>query len=396
MRTLRSVLTASLLSLSVFGACATGDDHDPALEAAYYEEAYETLMGDRADNPACSGIRVPDRSGFDRRVALTFDDGPNLTTTPKVVEILRRRGIPATFLMNGKNLRSSAAQELARSIDEDPLFIIGSHSQNHPNFATLSQTTAASEIDKTTALLEEAGAMPKYFRFPYGSATCTTAGMVRDRGYRILGWHIDTADWCFQSGGGTCRRSTFQYVDDAYRSDIAAWTLKQIRSNNGGIVLFHDVHSNTVANLEKILDAIEDAGFTFTNVDDVDTFPLLNGQTPTPEAPRPFVGTPCTTDAECGFTSGTNAGFCFTAGGFCTVQCEGYCADRAGFAPTFCIEDVNAETARGICAPVAGALNQQCAALPSTTAQTLPRFVGSTSAMPSERLVCAAAPATAE
>ena len=122
------------------------------------------------------------------------------------------------------------------------------------------------------------------------------------------------------------------------RLTAAGYTISQTERKNGGILLFHDIHQYSVDQLEPIILGLKERGYTFTNLDDIAAFPLLNGETP-PE--RPFVGTECATDSECAFSSSLGEGFCFQHGsettyGFCMAPCEGYCPDMAGYAPTFC------------------------------------------------------------
>ncbi len=308
------------------------DDLSPEDEGSLYEQAYEEKGDSKADTGGCSGVRVPDQYGFDRRIALTFDDGP-ATTTPEVLAILREHNAPATFFTNG-NRYNSTTRPIAEEIVADPLFTLGNHTWSHPNMAELGESSAASQIDRTTEVIEAAGGEPTFFRFPYGSSTCTTAAMVRNRGYHVTGWHIDSADWCYAAGGGYCSPSTFRYVPDSLRDDMIGYVLSQARQQNGGIILFHDIHRNTVNNLDRILDALSADGFTFTSLDDVDTFPLLNGLTPEPGG---FIGDPCEGDDDCRFSGA----FCLPSeeisGGYCTKACTSTCPDREGYPTTRCV-----------------------------------------------------------
>ena len=239
------------------------------------------LLEPKADGTDCSGVRVPDRSGFDKRIALTFDDGPNPLTTPTVIEVLKAHGAPATFFTNGSKY-SEAGMAIAQQIADDEDFILANHSQNHKDLARQSETTVATEISRTDALIRETGEEPRYFRFPFGSSTCDSMREARDRGYVVTGWHIDSADWCYAAGGGTCKPSTFRYVPDDMRSSMMTYVLTQARQRNGGIILFHDIHPNTANNLDAILTALEADGFSFVRLDDVSTFPRLHGKTPVP------------------------------------------------------------------------------------------------------------------
>jgi len=383
---------ALMVALGSFAACvvSTGDeaDDEAALldESAEWNQAYDDATGGKADAPGCSGMVVPDQGGFGKRIALTFDDGPSLTTTPRVLDILASHHIKGTFFINGSRLSSDAARQvLGRIIQEG--HIAGNHSQTHQNLKNVSAAKLEQEISLTQAGLHDAGAEPSFFRFPYGSAGCYAAGQVRSHGYAVTGWHIDSADWCFASGGGHCPASTFKYVPNQYRSDIVGYVLSQARSNGGGIVLMHDIHPNTVDHLETIIQTLLDDGFTFVGVDDESTFPLLNGAT------APFVGTLCDEAADCSFTAGNATGECLPFGappsadkGYCTLDCEGYCPDAPGKAPTFCTSLDGGQS--GHCVPKSHALNHSCADLPGTAAKSAARFVGSSSAPAGTALVC--------
>jgi peptidoglycan/xylan/chitin deacetylase (PgdA/CDA1 family) len=370
-RTLR-VLTVAPLAASLLVACAVESDEDDFRVEDMIELDYT--------DASCSGTRVPDRNGFAKRVALTFDDGPKLDTTPVVLDLLKARGIQATFLINGGKVTSDAHRALlARMVAEGHL--LGNHTHTHVDATAVSDATLRAEIEKTDAVLRAAGVTPRFFRFPYGASNCATAQTVRSYGYSVLGWHIDTADWCFASGKGTCPKSTFQYVPDEYRDDMVGLTVAQVKVTNGGVVLFHDIHANTVNQLGAILDALTDEGFSFTNVDDASVFPKLNGQD---AALPPFVGTSCTKDEACAF----EGGYCLaasTATGVCSRPCDGYCADADGYAETFCAA-VN--PSQGTCLPKAAPENQGCKLLPGTAPVELPRFVEKSGAPASKDTVC--------
>jgi dienelactone hydrolase len=73
-----------------------------------------------------------------------------------------------------------------------------------------------------------------------------------------------------------CPESEFEHVDDDLRDDMVGFILRQVDSRGGGIILFHDIHAYTASQLGGIIDRLEDAGYTFTSVDDADVFPALN------------------------------------------------------------------------------------------------------------------------
>ena len=74
------VLASLAATASLQAACAGGDEHGD--ETDLFEQAYEDARDEgKVDSASCSGVTVPDRNGFNKRIALTFDDGPNPATT---------------------------------------------------------------------------------------------------------------------------------------------------------------------------------------------------------------------------------------------------------------------------------------------------------------------------
>jgi peptidoglycan/xylan/chitin deacetylase (PgdA/CDA1 family) len=390
---LSAILVSTLASLLGAGcadeaACDEGDEACHSEEAgAEFEAAYEeALEPGKEDGTDCSGVRVPDRTNFNKRIALTFDDGPNPATTPKVIEVLKAHHAPATFFINGSRLGSQAARDIAARVAADPDFILANHSQNHINLALQTAAKVADEVTRTDTLIRAAGETPKYFRFPFGSAACSSKAYVQSKGYIVTGWHIDSADWCYASGNGVCKKSTFQYVPDELRSDMLGYIKSQVRANNGGVILMHDIHSSTANHLDAILTMLEADGYTFVRLDNTAAFPKLNGVTPPPAAPQAFIGDKCTTNAQCAFTAGGQTGRCHAAG-FCTISCQGSCPDYGDRAATFCIADAAAPT--GLCVSKAAQQNLQCEKLPGTTRRDADRFLGMSTAAPARATVCA-------
>lgn len=386
MRKLYLALAATSL-LAV--ACGSADTEDGTLagdeESTAWSEAYEENTSGKTDSQGCSGVIVPDRKGFQKRVALTFDDGPNLTTTPKVLEILANHNAKATFFVNGSKLTQQAQKDLLVEMQAAGHHI-GNHTHNHKNMKLESASSCETQVANTEKLLEGLGLTQRYFRFPYGSSSCESAQIVRSHGYAITGWHIDSADWCYQAGGGYCKPSTFKYVDDEFRDNINGYVMQQAKSLNGGVLLFHDIHSFTASHLDSIMTDLENAGFSFVGLDDTGAFPLLNGATATPSA---WVGTPCKTDAECKFSASGKNGAClaFDDGtGFCSLPCEGFCPDQSDAAPTFCTSLDDGAT--GQCVSKAADVNGNCSKIPGTAAVSADRFIGSSTATASTATVC--------
>ena len=333
------------------------------------------------DLNGCSGVSVPD-SYFDKAVTLTFDDGPVAATTPAILDILAAHSIKATFFINGERVKDKTARDIVWRIKNEG-HILANHSHTHANFKQISPQEVMKEIEETDKILREFDVIPRYFRFPYGAANCQTAMAVAERGYAIVGWNIDSADWCFASktdGVGYCSPKTFKYVPDAYRSDLEGFTLAQAQASKGGIILFHDIHQNTVDVLNNTIVMLKNEGFHFTNLDDEAVYPLLNGLS------QPFIGQPCAEDSDCGFGALDQRGYCQRYGeyGFCSLACEGICPDREGWSETFCAPYEGA----GICVVESTVDNMMCQIIPGAIAINTSRYIGTSGASPRMATVC--------
>lgn len=391
-----NIIVGAATAVLSFCASACGEHEPTADDIAAWEAAYEENEAGKADDNRCSGVLVPDRSGFGKKVALTFDDGPNPATTPDVLDTLAERGIRATFFINGSRVTSQEHRDLLDRIVAEG-HILANHSHRHRQLSTLSASEVRSEIELTHEIIADHVETPRYFRFPFGASTCATAETARSFGLVVTGWHVDSADWCYASstgGVGFCHPSTFKHVPDAKRDDMVGFTVDQVVARGGGVVLFHDIHANTAATLPEIIDALTDRGFSFTNVDDLGVFPLLNEQ----EDPRGWIGDPCSAAEPdvCAFEVDGGTGFCheFTAAaethGFCSLPCEGFCPDRTGAPGTFCTSLDGGGT--GQCVTKADPDNGDCEDIPGTVASDAMRFIGSSAAAASTARVCLPAP----
>lgn len=228
------------------------------------------------DSNACSGRRVPDERPLGDRVALTFDDGPDSETTPRIVEILRRHQTPATFFINGDRVLGDEEKAIVQELIADPLFIVGNHGWSHANLGHASLEEVTVEVDQTTDLLRGIGYEPHFFRFPFGHASCEALSLVRQRGLVVVGWHVSSADWCFAERDGWCRSWRYRYIPDRLRQDMVGFVIRQVTRQDGGIVLLHDRLPFTVETLEPLVAALTDGGFSFVSLDDQAAFPRLN------------------------------------------------------------------------------------------------------------------------
>jgi len=392
-----SVKLRALATLAILGAGLSGCDfsdtpsHDDELSVGM-TQAFEELNELYSVGWTCSGVVPPDSDAFDGRIALTFDDGPRPGRTEQVMDIVEAHGARATFFINGSRVVSEREEALLAEMVRRG-HTVANHTQNHRNARTLSAAEFRTEVELTDAIIADAtGLRPAFFRYPYGAASCDTNEYLRSLGYAWVGWHIDSADWCFANstgGVGYCAPSTFAYVDDALRDDMGGFVLAQARRRDGGILLFHDIHQFTVDELEDILSRLEADGFRFVSLSDEAAFPILNGATP--EAPA-WIGDACDNNADCDYAGGECVRF--TSGGetvgVCSASCDGYCPDRAGRPQTFCVD--NLDGSGGMCTAKPASGNGYCSDVPGTESRFVERYIDSSSASPSMSDACMPTP----
>jgi peptidoglycan/xylan/chitin deacetylase (PgdA/CDA1 family) len=173
-----------------------------------------------------------------REVWLTFDDGPHGANTPKVLDTLAAHGITATFFIVGR--QAAAYPQIVRRIAREG-HRIGNHTYNHPDLRKISRAKVRDEIAKTESHVAPYMKGRKLLRPPYGAHNADVDDVVASLGYRLVLWNIDPQDW-----------------NKAYRPtkwmDLA---MSQIRARSHAVVLAHDIHRSTAANLDTLIRRIK-------------------------------------------------------------------------------------------------------------------------------------------
>ena len=193
-----------------------------------------------------------------KELALTFDDGPNPPWTSKILDVLAKKHVPATFFVIGVEVDrypSVLRREYAAG-DE-----IGNHTYTHPDFDAASRTQIEFELDLTQRLLEsDLGVKTLLFRPPYGiDEEPETADEVanlpipQSMGYLLVAGHIDPHDWGEEGG-----------VPPPPVQTIVSRVVDQVEKIPGNIIIMHDGggdRSHTVAALPQIIDQLEAKGY---------------------------------------------------------------------------------------------------------------------------------------
>ncbi len=180
-----------------------------------------------------------------RMISLTFDATYGDNQTQPIINILRNNGIKATFFLAGIWVRDFPA--LAGLIKTAGMEI-GSHSWDHPHMTGLSEAQMRRQIiDADRIILNTTGAVPRYFRPPFGEYNDLLVNVARDLGYRTVLWTVDSLDWQ--------NPPPQQIIDRVVRN-----------AQNGAIVLMHNAGVNTPAALQPMITQLRNLGFGFGTV----------------------------------------------------------------------------------------------------------------------------------
>lgn len=126
----------------------------------------------------------------DKCIAITFDDGPNSDTTPKILDALKKYNSHASFFLIGNKVHGNESIIRRMYISGND---VGNHSWDHKNFASLKPEQIKSEVSLGQNAIKSAGVpAPKLFRPPYGSVTLSQLKYLK---MPVILWNVDPKDW---------------------------------------------------------------------------------------------------------------------------------------------------------------------------------------------------------
>jgi peptidoglycan/xylan/chitin deacetylase (PgdA/CDA1 family) len=132
-------------------------------------------------------------SPWEKKIALTFDDGPDDKYTPQILDVLHKYRVPATFFVLGN--RSNNHPAIIKRIVKEG-HALGNHSYNHANPALLTDAQFQKQIESTQLVLKQIiGFEPRLIRTPYGALNEAQLHWVAAHGFIIVNWDIDSLDW---------------------------------------------------------------------------------------------------------------------------------------------------------------------------------------------------------
>jgi peptidoglycan/xylan/chitin deacetylase (PgdA/CDA1 family) len=214
--------------------------------------------------PANSGIKIQPSTtsagnitgaGFPKGVwALTYDDGP-ARTTGAVLDHLKKHDIKATFFMLSQQIDSSKEfPEVAVREDKEG-HDVASHSYTHPQVPKLGATQRVREIEGAVKIFEQVlGKRPDFYRLPYGAGVSVPAIRTEIANSCMVHafWNVDTLDW-----------------HDKDPQLIYNRSVKQVESLGRGIILFHDIHSQSVTASEMLMRYLKEKGVRMVTLSEI-------------------------------------------------------------------------------------------------------------------------------
>ncbi len=182
-------------------------------------------------------------------VALTFDDGPHASNTPRLLNILKKHNAKATFYVLGSNVRrypSIAARTAAEGHE------VAVHTWSHPFLPRLSSAKLNDELSRSVGIIKSTtGTTPRTIRPPYGAINQSLiSNFANNYGLSTVLWSIDTNDWRKPGINTVIQRA----VNPA---------------RPGSIILMHDIHKSSIDAVESVIIGLQAKGYKLVTVSEL-------------------------------------------------------------------------------------------------------------------------------
>ncbi|WP_052193931.1 polysaccharide deacetylase family protein [Cetobacterium sp. ZOR0034] len=187
----------------------------------------------------------------EKKIALTFDDGPNDTSLSKILNLLKEEEIKASFFFIGRNIKAKKEQ-VKKTFDDGHLVL--NHSYSHLNFQKASKEEIVKEIEKTNLYISDIiGLTPTLYRPPYGINTANVKLAVKQIGMDIILWNVDGEDW-------NSKKTVKEIVE-----------IQKKQTKNGSIILMHtqpDKYTSYEA-LKVLIPYYREQNYEFVRLDEL-------------------------------------------------------------------------------------------------------------------------------
>lgn len=188
-----------------------------------------------------------------KKIYITFDAGYEAGYTPKILGVLEKHNVKATFFVVGTLMKSNP--ELIKQIDDEG-HIVANHSMHHPNMSKMStMEDFKKEIEPVEELYKEITGkdMKKFYRPPQGIFSETNLKMANELGYKTIFWSLAYVDW----------------YKDKQPSKEEALNKIMSRIHDGAIILLHSTSKTNSEILDELLTKLEKQGYTFGTLEEL-------------------------------------------------------------------------------------------------------------------------------
>lgn len=233
-----------------------------------------------------------------KKIVLTFDDGPDAIQTPRLLDILKKYNVKATFFILTEKVNEKSLPLIKRIAGEG--HIIASHHHDHENNNTKSEAAYKSELKKSilsiAKILEDIDAPDRelYYRFPYGaygggSLPYHHFNVMKEVSQELFGdncinfafWDIDSLDWLKPMDEKDVISNVLANIEGgtAYNMVKGKWSGKPKKEKytighpiGGGVVLMHDIHARSVDTVETMLKVFQQKGIEVVPMNEVSEY----------------------------------------------------------------------------------------------------------------------------
>ena len=184
----------------------------------------------------------------EKKVALTFDAAWGSDKTSKIVEILQKEGLKATFFLVGFWVEANP-DKVKEIADAD--FDVGTHSNTHPKMSTLSSTQVTNELATSCELITNITKKPiKFFRPPFGDYNDQLISIATNMGLKTIQWDVDTLDWKGLSG---------EQILTRVKASV----------KNGSIILCHNNSDHILEALPLMIKYLKSEGYSIVKLSEL-------------------------------------------------------------------------------------------------------------------------------
>lgn len=233
-----------------------------------------------------------------KKVVLTFDDGPDTVNTPKLLSILKKYNVKATFFMLSEKINAKTTPLVKQVLAEG--HIVASHHHDHENNNAKNEAAYKAGLKETVlkieSILEETKTPHKqiYYRFPYGaygsgSLNYHHFNVMKEVSEELYGencinfvfWDIDSLDWLQPMDQKDVLSNVLANIEGgtAYNMKKGRFSGKAKKDKytinhpmGGGVILMHDIHARSIEAVEPMLKSFKDKGIEVVSLDEVEEY----------------------------------------------------------------------------------------------------------------------------